>query len=262
MMTPDQIKHYGDELFTALSERKTLAPLTTRIPDITIEDAYGISQTMINNRIQRGETIIGKKIGVSSKVVQEMLDVHQPDFGFLTNKMHYSNGEDMPISQELIQPKAEGELAFMLKKDLVGPGVTTNDVLNATEYVMPCSEIVDSRIENWKIRIQDTVADNASCGLFVVGDQKVDPKSLDLAKPKMVVTKNGEFLSEGYGSAALGNPLICVAWLANTLGQFDVPLKAGEIVLSGSWVPLEPVVAGDSMSLDIEGIGGVSVNFT
>ncbi len=262
MMTPAQIKEYGDELFHALNHRHMLPPLTQRLPDITIEDAYEISLTMVNNRVQAGEKIIGKKIGVSSKAVQEMLDVHQPDFGFLTDKMQYANGEDMPISKVLIQPRAEGELAFMLNQDLIGPGVSTQDVLAATDYVMPCFEIVDSRIENWRIRIQDTVADNASCGLFVVGDSRINPNEIDLAKPKMVVTKNGKVISEGYGSAALGNPLHCVAWLANTLGQFDVPLKAGEIVLSGSWVPLESVIAGDSMSLEIEGIGGVSVNFT
>jgi 2-oxopent-4-enoate/cis-2-oxohex-4-enoate hydratase len=175
--------------------------------------------------------------------------------------MVYDNGCDMPISSRLIQPRAEGELAFRLKADLVGPNITEADVLAATESVMPCFEIVDSRIENWKIKIQDTVADNASCGLFLLGDQETDPRGVDLAAAKMTVYKNGQVLSEGLGSAALGNPLTCVAWLANTLGEFGVELNAGDVVLSGSWVPLEPVVAGDTMRLEIEGLGTASVNF-
>ena len=258
----EKINHYGDELFTALRNQRTLSPLTEREPQITIEDAYQISLRMVHRRVEDGETIIGKKIGVSSKVVQQMLNVHQPDFGYLTSSMAYENHANMPISRELIQPRAEGELAFKLKKDLIGPNVTPEDVLAATEYVTPCFEVVDSRIENWKIKIQDTVADNASCGLYVLGDDRIDPTGIDLAKPEMVVRKNGEIISRGFGSAALGNPLICVAWLANTLSTFGVSLKAGETILSGSWVPLEPVTAGDTMSLEIEGIGAASVNFT
>jgi len=260
-MNQEDIAKYGDELYEALNQRRTLAPLTERAPEITIEDAYRISLRMVQKRVDAGETIVGKKIGVSSKAVQDMLNVHQPDFGFLTNGMVYENGCDMPVSSRLIQPRAEGELAFRLKADLVGPNVTEADVLAATESVMPCFEIVDSRIENWKIKIQDTVADNASCGLFLLGDQETDPKDVDLAAAKMTVYKNDQVLSEGFGSAALGNPLTCVAWLANTLGEFGVELKAGDVVLSGSWVPLEPVVAGDCMRLEIEGLGTASVNF-
>jgi len=260
-MNQEDIAKYGDELYDALSKRHTLAPLTQRAPEITIEDAYKISLRMVQRRVDAGEKIVGKKIGVSSKAVQEMLDVHQPDFGFLTNGMVYDNGCDMPISTRLIQPRAEGELAFRLKADLIGPGITEEDVLAATESVVPCFEIVDSRIENWKIKIQDTVADNASCGLFLLGDTETDPKMVDLVNAKMTVYKNDQVLSEGLGSAALGNPLTCVAWLANTLGKFGVQLNAGDVVLSGSWVPLEPVVAGDKMRLEIEGMGTASVNF-
>ena len=261
-MTPDDIRAYGDEIYDALCARHTLAPLTERCPDITIEDAYQISLRLVSRRLEAGETLVGKKIGVSSKAVQDMLNVHQPDFGFLTNGMVYDHGSEMPISTKLIQPRAEGELAFRLKKDLAGPNVTEEQVLDATESVVPCFEIVDSRIENWKIKIQDTVADNASCGLFVLGPDEVDPRGIDLVSSQMTVRKNGKVISQGFGSAALGNPLTCVAWLANTLGQFGVQLKAGEVVLSGSWVPLEPVVAGDEMDLDITGIGTASVRFT
>jgi 2-oxopent-4-enoate/cis-2-oxohex-4-enoate hydratase len=261
-MSAEKRDAFGDELYDALTNRKTLAPLTERWPEVTIADAYHVSLRMVRRRIEAGERIIGKKIGVTSKVVQEKLNVHQPDFGFLTNLMHYRTGEDMPIGKLLIQPRAEGEIAFVLKKGLSGPGVTEADVLEATDYVSPCFEIVDSRIENWRIKIQDTVSDNASCGLFVIGDAKVDPRTIDLPSAKMTVMKNGAFLSEGYGSAALGSPLTCVAWLANTLGEFGITLDAGDIVLSGSLVPLEPVVPGDEMSLSIEGIGSCSVRFT
>ena len=260
-MTPEDIERYGDELYAALRSRKTVRPLTERVPEIEIEDSYHISKRMVELRRNAGETIIGKKIGVTSKAVQEMLDVHQPDFGFLTDVMKYEDGCEMPISEKLIQPRAEGEIAFILKADLVGPGVTTDDVLAATERVFPCFEIVDSRVSDWKIRIQDTVADNASSGLFLLGGEGVSPEDVDFVNCKMEVEKNGEVISRGQGSAALGSPLICVAWLANTLGQFGIPLKAGEVILSGSLVPLEPVVAGDEMKVSIDSIGSASVKF-
>ena len=260
-MEKQQILELGDELYEALVNMTTLAPLTERFPDITIDDAYHISLQMLERRVQAGERVIGKKIGVTSKAVQSMLNVFQPDFGDLTDKMVYSG--EMPISKNLVQPKAEGEVAFRLKHDLIGPGISNADVLAATESVMPCFEVVDSRIENWNIKIQDTVADNASRGLFVVNeDAAVDPRDIDLATCGMVVTKNGSLLSTGAGAAALGSPVNCVAWLANTLGQFGIPLKAGEIILSGSLVPLEPVVPGDEMTVSIGGMGSCSVKFT
>ncbi len=237
-------------------------PLTDRESAITIEDAYYISLRLVARRQADGETIIGKKIGVTSKAVQNMLNVHQPDFGYLTDRMVYGNGDEVPIGTELIQPRAEGEIAFILKRDLAGPGITNADVLRATEAVMPCFEIVDSRIRDWKIRIQDTVADNASCGLFLLGDRAVDPRRVDLATCGMVVEKNGELLSTGAGAAALGSPVNCVSWLANTLGGFGIALKAGEVILSGSLVPLEPVRPGDHMRVAIGGIGSASVRFT
>jgi 2-oxopent-4-enoate/cis-2-oxohex-4-enoate hydratase len=250
----------GDELYDALRARSTVAPLTERVPGVTIDDAYWISRRLLERRLSDGEKLIGKKIGVTSKAVQNMLDVHQPDFGYLTDKMRYASGSEMPISRELIQPRAEGEIAFVLKRDLVGPGVTPEAALAATEGVIPCFEIVDSRIRDWKIRIQDTVADNASSGLFVLGDM-VGTSGVDFVDCQITVEKNGKFLSQGRGSAALGSPLICVAWLANTLGRYGIPLKAGEVILSGSLVPLEPVSAGDEMKMSISGVGPAHVKF-
>ena len=203
--------------------------------------------------------VVGKKIGVTSAAVQSMLGVYEPDFGFLTNAMQYCEG-DVSIGH-LIQPRAEAEIAFLLKRDLVGPGITPSDVLNATESVMACFEIVDSRIEDWKIKIQDTVADNASCGVFVVSKNTVSPRDIDLAASKVTVFKNGDFLSEGMGEAVQGSPLNAVAWLANTLSSLGTSMRAGEIILSGSLVPLEPIVIGDQMTMDIPGIGSLSANF-
>ena len=260
-MKANHIEILGDELYEALRGQYTLAPLTEREPDITIDDAYHISLRMLQRRLADGEAVTGKKIGVTSAPVQEMLGVFQPDFGFLTDAMLFADGADIPIAEYMIQPRAEGEIAFRLKQDLVGPGITEQDVLDATETIMPCFEIVDSRIRDWNIKIEDTVADNASCGVYVLGSNEVDPRDFDLPLLHMSISKNGEFHSEGLGSAVQGNPLTAVAWLANTLGQFDIPFLAGEVILSGSLAPLIPVVAGDRMALEIAGIGGCSCNF-
>lgn len=261
-MDTSKINQLGDELYNALRAQQTLAPLTEREPGITIDDAYHISLRLVSRRVENdGEKIIGKKIGVTSNAVQEMLGVFQPDFGFLTDAMAYANNASIPVQGNLIQPRAEAEIAFVLKEDLVGPDVTEADVLQATECILPCFEIVDSRIRNWEIKIQDTIADNASCGVYVLGDARVDPRDFNLPELQIRVQKNGKFLSEGLGSAVQGNPLTAVAWLANTLGKYDIPFNAGDVILSGSLVPLEPVVAGDELTLELAGVGGASVKF-
>lgn len=253
------IESVGDELYAALKGGKAVPPITDRYPEVSIDDAYKISLHLLRKRELDGERVIGKKIGVTSQAVQDMLNVAQPDFGFLTNQMQCET--EARISN-MIAPRAEGEIAFVLKSDLVGPGINETDVLNATEWVMPCFEIVDSRIHNWKIKIQDTIADNASCGLFAVNQKcRIDPREVDLVNCNMRVYKNGNAISEGRGIEAMGNPLTCVAWLANTLGEYGISLYQGDIILSGSLVPLEPVSVGDQMSLEISGIGGLSLNF-
>lgn len=261
-MDKETIKQYGDELYQALRSQKPIVAFTDRVEPITIDDAYHISLRMLENRVEKdGEKVVGKKIGVTSKVVQEMLGVHQPDFGFLTDVMEYPNDAKVPVAGNMIAPRAEAEIGFKLKKGLQGPGVTEQDVLDATDYIMPCFEVVDSRINDWKIRIQDTIADNASCGVFVLGEAKVDPRTVDLPNLKVTVKKNGKFLSEGLGSAVQGNPLTAVAWLANTLGAYGIPFNAGEVILSGSLVPLESVKAGDSLEMVLEGVGTCAINF-
>lgn len=259
-MDTQLIEQLGDELYTALTTRQVLEPLTSRHPEITVEDAYHIQQRMLSRRIAKGERVVGKKIGVTSAPVMNLLGVNQPDFGYMLDGMIYNEGESIPVDT-LIQPRAEGEIAFMLKKDLMGPGVTAADVLAATEGVMACFEIVDSRIRDWKIRIQDTVADNASCGVFVLGDRLVDPREVDLVTCGMVLEKNGDIVATGAGAATLGNPVNAMVWLANTLGRLGIPLRAGEVVLSGSLGPLIPVQAGDALRVTIGGIGGCSVRF-
>lgn len=240
--------------------RRTVAPLSGCDPTLTIDDAYAISLAGLELRKADGERVVGKKIGVTSKVVQDMLGVHQPDFGFLTDRMWIDG--DIDIAREgLIQPRAEAEIAFILKSDLNGPGVSAQDVLAATESIAPCFEIVDSRIANWDIGIIDTVADNASCGVFVLGDARADPRDFDLPALHVTVTKNGEPLSEGYGSAVQGSPLQAVAWLANTLGAYGVTLDAGDVILSGSLVPLAPAAAGDVFEMELHGIGRCVARF-
>lgn len=259
-MDQSLISELGDELYRALTSVSGIDPLTSRFPDMTVEDAYRVQQHLIARRLENGERVIGKKIGVTSQAVMNLLKVSQPDFGMLTDRMVLNQGECIDIST-LIQPKAEGEIAFVLKEDLAGPGVTVTDVLRATEGVMACFEIVDSRIRDWQIKIQDTVADNASCGVFVLGDQLIDPRQVDLVTCGMVLEKNGAVVGTGAGGATMSSPANAVAWLANTLGSLGMGLKAGEVILSGALSGMVPVTAGDNLSVTIGGIGSCSVRF-
>jgi 2-oxopent-4-enoate/cis-2-oxohex-4-enoate hydratase len=256
----DRLDAYAEELYRALREARSVAPLTEREPAITLEDAYAIQSRLLERRRSRdGEQIVGKKIGVTSEVVMKMLDVNQPDFGELTQAMRIENGGTVPLAKTILA-RAEGEIAFVLARDL-GPDCSPDDVLAATESVVACFEIVDSRIRDWKIRIQDTVADNASSCFFVLGEPAARPTDVDLVGCKMTLEKNGEVIGTGTGAATLGSPLRAVAWLANTLGRFGRPLKAGEVILSGSLGPLVPVAAGDRMRVEIEGLGSAKVSF-
>lgn len=252
---------FAAELYAALRGRYTVPPLVARDPSLTIDDAYGISLAVLARRQADGERVIGKKIGVTSAAVQDMLGVRQPDFGFLTDRMLVADGVIDIAARGLIQPRAEAEIAFILKDGLKGPGVTAQDVIAATESIAPCFEIVDSRIADWKIGIVDTVADNASCGVFVVGEARLDPRGVDLAALHVSVTKNGAALSEGHGSAVQGSPAQAVAWLANTLGAYGVTLDAGDVILSGSLVPLAPAGPGDMFEMMLDGVGGCTARF-
>jgi 2-oxopent-4-enoate/cis-2-oxohex-4-enoate hydratase len=252
---------HARELYAALRGGSTVAPLSSRDPTLTIDDAYAISLLTLKMRAGDGERVVGKKIGVTSSAVQEMLGVHQPDFGFLTDRM-WVQGESIDVAAHgLIQPRAEAEIAFFLKDALTGPGVDTDDVIDATESIAPCFEIVDSRIADWKIGIVDTVADNASCGVFVIGPARVSARDYDLPALQVTVTKNGAPLSSGRGSAVQGSPARAVAWLANTLGAYGVSLEAGDVILSGSLVPLAPAAKGDVFGMQWHGVGQCFARF-
>tara|TARA_B110001454_G_scaffold215106_1_gene235955 strand:- start:353 stop:1147 length:795 start_codon:yes stop_codon:yes gene_type:complete len=260
-LLPEKVDEFAQMLFDALRGNRTVLPLREQA-DLTIDDAYAISLATLALREADGERVIGKKIGATSKVVQDMLGVNQPDFGFLTDRMQLQQNTPCPIGGHLIAPRAEAEIAFILKDDLVGPGVTDAQVLDATEAVCACFEIVDSRISAWDIQIVDTVADNASCGVFVLGNERVDPRELDLPNLRCEVFKNGTKIAEGLGSAVQGSPVTAVAWLANTLGAYGVPLKRGDIILSGSLVPLHSAAAGDVFETTIHGLGTARISFS
>lgn len=228
-------------------------------PEIEISDAYAIQLLNIRKEVVDGKKITGKKIGLTSLAMQNLLGVNRPDFGHLLDTMEVK--DEIVDRKKLLQPKVEGELAFVLKKDLAGPGVTSKDVIDATDFVVPSIEIVDSRIANWKINIIDTVADNASSGMYVVGKERIDPLKTDLLSIRMKLFKNGEYINEGIGSDVLGDPATAVAWLANTLSEFGVSLKKGEIVLSGAFSAALAAEAGDEFTAVYENIGEVKVKF-
>jgi 2-oxopent-4-enoate/cis-2-oxohex-4-enoate hydratase len=215
----------------------------------------------VARRVAQGERIVGKKVGVTSQAVMNLLKVDQPDFGHLLSGMTYSDGEVISLKNTLL-PRGEGEIAFVLKRDLCGPGLSNADVLRAIECVMPCFELVDSRIRDWNIKIQDTVADNGSSFAFVLGDAAIDPKKIDLTTVGMTLEKNGELIGTGAGAATLGNPVNAVTWLANTLGRYGITLKAGEVILSGSLSVMFPVAPDDAIRMSLGKIGSCSARFS
>lgn len=254
------LAEFGKELHEALMQRQPIAPLTARGLKLSIDDAYRIQHHMLSHRLVQGVRIVGKKIGATSEPVQKAVGVDQPDFGLLLEDCAYPSGVSIPFAR-FIQPRAEGEIAFFLKERLQGPGVTAEMVIEATASVAPCIEIVDSRIHDWQIRIVDTIADNASCGVFVVGHERVTPQKFNLAACEMTMFINDAVVSRGTGDASLGHPANAVAWLANTLGSLGMSLDPGEPILSGSLGQLVEVRAGDVVRLTIEPIGECSARF-
>ena len=255
-----KIQLFGDELFNAWKSAKQITSITDREDSVSIEQAYKIQLYTIGKRKHIGQSIIGKKIGITSKPVMNMLKVDQPDFGHLMSDMKFSDGDVLDVN-EFCQPKGEGEIAFILKKGLQGPGVTNADTLAATDYLLPAFEIVDSRIDNWQIKIQDTVADNASAGAFVLGSKKIKPQLVNLTGCQMTLKKNGEVIGVGLGAATMGNPITAVTWLANKLGDLGIKLEAGEIILSGALSAMFPIRVGDELHMEISQIGQLSCKF-
>ncbi|MEW9670946.1 2-keto-4-pentenoate hydratase [Ammoniphilus sp. 3BR4] len=251
----------ADHLAQATIQRQGVAPLTAIDPDITIDEAYQVQLVTINRLVEEGQRVVGKKIGLTSLAMQKLLRVDQPDYGHLMDSMVVENGGTISFNR-VLQPKVEAEIAFVLKKDLVGPRVTVTDVLQATDYVVPALEIVDSRVADWKIKLQDTVADNASSGLYLLGGKPLKIDQLDLAQIGVVLYKNGEIMNTGVGAAALGHPATCVAWLANKLHEFGITLKAGEVILSGALSAAVNAEPGDYFQARFAHLGEVGVRFT
>lgn len=257
----NEINKYAMKLRSAEDNKQGIhIPISTEWEDITIDDAYAIQRMNIEEKVKNKDVVTGKKIGLTSKAMQEMLGVNEPDYGHLLSSMEIPLGGEISMSQ-MLEPKVEAEVAFILKEDLVGPNVSVIDVLRATDYVVPSLEIIDSRIKDWKINLLDTVADNASSGLYVLGENKLRLDEIDLLQMGMVLYKNGEMVNTGVGSAVLGNPVLCVAWLANKLYEYGVILKKGEVILSGALSGAVAIEAGDEVTAKFSKLGNVSVNF-
>lgn len=254
----EKLAHHIDK---AYQSREGVEPLTMLVPSLSNQEAYQVQLHTVNKWVSQGRKITGKKIGLTSKAMQELLGVGEPDYGHLLDSMAIDLGGEIS-SKSVLQPKVEAEMAFVLNHDLKGPNVTSFDVLMATDYVVPALEIVDSRIKDWEIKLPDTISDNASSGLYVLGDKPTKITDIDLKQIGMALYKNGKVANTGVGAAALGDPAFCVAWLANKLSEYDISLKAGEIILSGALSAAVVAEAGDHFQARFANLGEVSVRFT
>lgn len=256
-----KITQIAAELDSALNLAQPVEPVTASAPELDIDDAYAIQMCNIERALSRGVRITGKKIGLTSPAMQQMLGVDEPDYGHLMEDMAVTGGS---INRdECLQPKVEGEVAFVLKTDISGPNVTAAEVLAATDYITASIEVVDSRVRDWKIKLIDTVADNASSCRYVLGEAKIPVSDVFLPAITMSLYKNGEKVNEGLGADVLGDdPAICVAWLANKLWQYGVTLKAGEVILSGALSAAVPAERGDVFEARFSApLGDVLVKF-
>ena len=253
-----------DELAADLAQaersREPIAPLTTSYPDIDVVDAYEIQLINIRQRVAEGARVLGHKVGLSSKAMQQMMGVDEPDYGHLLDEMQVF--EDTPVKAgRYLYPRVEVEVGFILSEDLPGAGCTEDDVLAATEALVPSIELIDTRITDWKIALCDTIADNASSAGFVLGEARVSPADIDVKAIDAVLTRNGEVIAEGRSDAVLGNPVTAVAWLSRKVESFGVRLRKGDIVLPGSCTRAIDARAGDEFVADFSGLGSVRLSF-
>ncbi|BBX63703.1 hydratase [Mycobacterium saskatchewanense] len=253
-----------DELAADLAQaersREPIAPLTGAHPDIDVVDAYEIQLINIRQRVAEGARIVGHKVGLSSKAMQQMMGVDEPDYGHLLDEMQVF--EDIPVkASRYLYPRVEVEVGFILAEDLPGAGCTEDDVLAATEALVPSIELIDTRITDWKIALCDTIADNASSAGFVLGEARVSPDKLDVKAIDAVLTRNGEVVADGRSDAVLGNPVTAVAWLARKVESFGVRLRKGDVVLPGSCTRAIDARAGDEFLADFTGLGSVRLSF-
>jgi 2-keto-4-pentenoate hydratase len=258
-----------DQLVAVAAERLMVAektgvacsPIRELIGVVDIALAYDVQQLVLRAKLKAGASVVGRKIGLTSLEVQRQVGVGQPDFGVLLDDMLCSESELAPI-QRLLQPRVEAEIAFILGKDLTEEVGDPRLLRSAVEFVVPAIEIVDSRVRDWDIQITDTIADNASSGLFVLGAMRVRMVDIEPIEVTMRLSKDGRLASSGSGADCLGDPLTALAWLARTCLDYGLPLRAGDIVLSGALGPLVSVESGAHIAADLSGLGSVSVVFS
>ena len=260
MAEAEVIQSVAKELRTAEDQRTPVAPVAARFGDLSLADAYAVQLANVALRLGAGDRVVGRKIGLTSLAMQTQLGVDQPDYGHLLASMGVANSGAVTTA-ELIAPRIELEIAFLLGRTLEGPGVTVADALAATEAVFPSLEIIDSRIADWKIGLVDTVADNASSGRFVLPSRLTPARDLDLRLVGGIMDINGVLTSWSCGAAALGDPAACLAWLANALAAYGGRLEAGDIVLSGALDKSMPVKPGDVVRAEFDRLGSASVRF-
>lgn len=253
------IKDCALEIYNAEKNCSPMGALTDRFSDITIEDAYKIQMAVVDLKLKDGEKIIGKKIGLTNKAIREQIGVHEPDYGIITSSGFVGDGGELD-STTLIAPRIEPEIAFVLKSDLTVDMYPVNnmDIINATLGICPALEVVDSRVKDWKIKIQDTISDSASYARIVLGNRITPLDGLDLRVIGMASYVNGELVTHGSSANVMGNPIEAVTWLTNKLLKYGVELKAGEIILSGSFTPVFSIKKGDSVLAIFDRLGEVS----
>lgn len=258
------IENIAKQLDTAWQTKTPIAPITDGGQVFDVRDAYAIQTCWTKMRLRRGETIVGRKIGLTSKAIQQQLGVNEPDYGTLWQSSFYEshNGRVTIPANAFLQPRIEGEVAFLIKKSLREPNITPEQIVSATQACALGVEIVASRIADWKIKLIDTIADNASYGGFTVGPWDPLLKDADLSALKMTIRHNGEMAAEGLSSAALGHPARSTAWLANKLLEFGVSLEPGDIVISGGITKMLPVKAGDEFVFSLTSQPDLVVRFS
>jgi 2-keto-4-pentenoate hydratase len=254
----DLISQCAAVLYGAESSRRPIQPLTSRFPQLTVPEAYRIQQANVERRLKRGEHVVGHKIGLTARAMQQMFGVDEPDYGHLLDTMLHDERVPLDLGT-LIDPQIEIEPAFVLGSRLQGPAVGVADVLAATEYVCVCFEIIDSRIIDWRVRLQDTVADNGSSARVVLGAFKADPNTLDLDNLDTELELDGVVRETGNTSAILGHPANGIAWLANRISEFGLTLEAGHVVLPGTCTRCVRIGGHVRVAGRIEGLGEVTL---
>lgn len=259
-MNTNHIAEAAHALRTAELTRTSIPPLTETYPEMTVHDAYAIQVALAQKHFADGRNLIGHKIGLTSKAMQRQMGVDTPDYGHLFADM-VQNERGVFLANDLISPRVEPEIAFVLKSPLCGPGVTADDVLSAVDYSVASLEVVDSRIADWRIKLEDTIADNGSSARIVLGSVRVPADDLDLKALSVRVFRNGAEVGQGTGAAILGSPLNAVAWLANALGERGVTLEAGHLILPGAMTASVPAGPGDVITADFDHLGTVKAEF-